>query len=85
MNDLTPIDHKTRLISLAALWQAARKNGAVLIHDAEVKATALENEAAEELHKAIRAAEDACLSVRHDIETGIVRVFHLVEVDADHP
>jgi hypothetical protein len=85
MDILTPSDHKTLLINLASLWQTARQDAANLISEAEAKAHALENEAATALNNAIHSAENAFLCVKHDIETGIVRVFQLVEIDPTEP
>ncbi len=85
MDNLTPSDHKSLLINLASLWQTARQDAANLISEAETKAHALENEAATALNNAIHSAESAFLCVKHDTETGIVRVFQLVEIDPAAP
>jgi len=81
MEVLTPSEHKIRLINLATLWQKARQDCANLIGEAEARARALEQEAAAAFTDAKQAAENAFLQVRHDISTGLVRVFDLVEVE----
>jgi hypothetical protein len=81
MDNLSATDHKNRLMNLAALWQTAKQDAANLIAEAEAKAKALEEDTASAFHNAVHAAEDAFLAVKHDVESGIVRVFHLVEVD----
>ncbi len=81
MSDLSPSEHKTLLMNLAGLWQQARTDGTALIGEAETKAKALEQDAATAFANAAHAAEQAFLLVKHDIETGVVKIFHLQEVD----